>query len=85
MTEHGPVEQAYLDHMNALAAAIDDVLNGEIRPKKVGFVLLVFPFGEADDRSRINYISNGQREDIRVALKELLARWEGRYAEGGKQ
>lgn len=65
--------------MNAVAEGLDDLFNpgrkmGE--PKKIGFVLLTFEFGNCDD-GRVNYIGNGLREDVHVALKELLARWEG--------
>ena len=42
-------------------------------------VILTFPFGGPAD-GRVNYIGNGERDSVRVALKELLARWEGRYA-----
>lgn len=40
-------------------------------------VLLVAPFGAAPD-ARVNYVSNGKREDIVVMLKEVVARFEGR-------
>ncbi len=63
--------------MNALAVELDEIFNGK-RPAKrqTGFVLLVFPFGDAQ-AGRMNYLSNGKREDVKVALKELLAQWEG--------
>lgn len=66
-----------------LAKSLDIVLNGNLlgKERKIGFALLVFPFGETPKGNRINYIGNGERDDIKVALKELLARWEGRYAE----
>jgi hypothetical protein len=38
--------------------------------------LLVAPFG-APAGARINYIGNGQRDDMRVMMKEVVARWEG--------
>jgi hypothetical protein len=70
------------EHMSAIASAIDEALNGDARGKdrKIGFALLTFPFGEVKD-GRVNYIGNGERDEVRLALKELLARWEGRYAE----
>ena len=40
-------------------------------------VLLVAPFGAPPD-ARVNYVSNGKREDIVVFLREVLARFEGR-------
>ncbi len=40
-------------------------------------VLLVAPFGAPPD-ARVNYVSNGQRDDIVVMLKEVVGRFEGR-------
>lgn len=69
--------------MRALAAAIDEALNGT-GPKRVGFALLTYNLGEEiAGTGRINYVGNGSREDVLVALKELVARWEGRYVETG--
>lgn len=68
--------------MSALAQHLDDILNGEKRPRAVGFALLIYNFGEdLRGSGRINYIGNGERADVLVALKELIARWEGRYSE----
>jgi hypothetical protein len=68
--------------MNELAAALDEVFNGNVRPKKVGFALLVYNLGEQlEGTGRVNYIGNGRRDEVLVALKELVARWEGRYSE----
>ena len=49
-------------------------------------VLVVAPFGAAPGNCA-NYIGNGKRDDIRVLLKEVVARWEGRMqdAPAGKQ
>jgi len=66
--------------MNGLAKGIDDVLNGGAEPRQIGFALLMYPFGHVD-AARINYIGNGKRADVLVALKELVARWEGRHQE----
>jgi hypothetical protein len=77
MLGDAPIEDEYHAKMNALAAAIDTLFNGEV-PKdqrKVGFVLLVYEFGAGE--GRCNYISNAQREDVVVLLKEQLARFEG--------
>ena len=62
--------------LQALAAGIDSALNGKQRPGQNGFVLLVFPF-DGPDNARVNYVSNAKREDIVVALKEIVARFEG--------
>lgn len=67
-------------YLNALAEAVDTMLNGSKTPpreKPYGFALLIYPMGQID-RSHINYIGNGKREDVFVALKEIVARWEGR-------
>jgi hypothetical protein len=41
-----PIEAKYREQMNAVAKALDQTFNGDARGKnrKVGFVLLVFPF-----------------------------------------
>lgn len=84
MSDHGPIESAYRKQMNALAAVLDGSLNGDEQPKKTGFVLLMFDFGEPTPRSRMNYISNAERTEMLVALKELLANFEGRMMPDSK-
>jgi hypothetical protein len=74
-----PIQQAYVDQMKAVAGALDEMFNGNLRAphKKTGFVLLVFPFGD-DPKGRTNFISNGaDRRDIITLFKEMLARFEG--------
>lgn len=44
--------------------------------KPFGFALLVFPFGDKP-KGRMNYISNAQRADMLIAMKEFIARSEG--------
>jgi hypothetical protein len=72
------------EQMQAAMSALDETFNGDTKgaDRKVGIVLLTFPFGVVED-GRVNYIGNGDRDTVHVALKELLARWEGRYAETG--
>lgn len=80
-----PIEDAHRETMNALASGIDDVLNGGKKgaARNVGFVLLVFPFGNKD--GRCNYISNGaDRRDIVVMMKEQIARFEGQPEISGR-
>lgn len=72
---HGPIEKKLVDRMNLLALQLDDIFN-PMKPRTVGFVLLAFPFDGND--GRMNYISNADRKDIIVALKELVANFEGR-------
>jgi len=81
MTERlgdAPIEPQYIEKMNALARAIDELFNGDLRGmnRKVGFVLMVYNFG--DEPGRCNYISNGaDRRDVVVLMKEMIARFEG--------
>lgn len=63
--------------MNAIAKTLDVVLNGDKQgaERPVGFVLLVFKFGEKD--GRCNYISNGaDRQDIVTLLREQANRFD---------
>jgi hypothetical protein len=72
-----PIEQAYIEQMNAVVRALDFAFNGDKHgdERETGFVLLVFPFGEKE--GRCNYISNGaDRHDIIALLREQLARFE---------
>lgn len=75
-------KQSHDEFMRSIAAGLDEVLNGEAvgTDRKIGFALLTYEFGKPKD-GKVNYIGNGERDDVRVALKELLARWEGRYAD----
>lgn len=73
-----PIEGRYRQQMNAIASALDEVLNGQIdaEDRQTGFVLLVFPFG--DTEGRCNYISNGaDRKDMVTMFKEQIKRFEG--------
>lgn len=74
----GPIEERFRRQMNAVARELDQIFNGDLRgaERKVGFVLLVFPFGENEGRA--NYISNGaDRRDIVTMMKEQIKRFEG--------
>ncbi len=79
------IDVAYRAQMNALAASLDRAFNGDNRGKdrSTGFVLLMFPF-DAAEGARTNYISNADRRDIVVALKEIVARFEGQPAIKGR-
>jgi hypothetical protein len=73
-----PIEPEYIEKMKSIAQALDQLLNGEAKGKnkKVGFVLMLFPFG--DDTGRCNYISNGaDRGDVVTLMKEQIRRFEG--------
>ena len=73
-----PVEQAYHEQLVGLMQAVDEVFNGDAKgpDKKVGVVMLVFPYGDIE--GRCNFVSNGaNRQDIVVLMKEMIARFEG--------
>jgi hypothetical protein len=73
-----PIEDGYRQAMMAIAQGLNEIFNGEAKgnDRKVGFVLLVFPFGEG--QGRCNYISNGaDRKDIVAMMKEQVKRFEG--------
>jgi hypothetical protein len=77
-----PIEDKYRDMMNGIAGVLDDALNEGKRGhnRKVGFVLLLFPYNEPieDGRKRCNFISNGaDRKDVVALFKEMIARFEG--------
>ena len=76
------IVRRYRDHMQALATALDRTLNGDLKgtDRNVCFTLLVTDFNKG---TRVNYISNGMREDIVVMLKEVLARFEGQPEQSG--
>jgi hypothetical protein len=67
--------------MQRLARVIDEILNGDEKGT-IGFALLVFPFGGPEGQ-RTNWVSNGQRKDMLVALKEIIARFEGQAEQQG--
>jgi len=68
---HGPITPEFRELMNRTARALDEGFKG------AGFVLLLFD----TDASRANYISNRDRATMLVAMKELIARFEGRGQE----
>ena len=82
MTERlgdGPIEDRYREMMNDVARSLDEVFNAGLRggSRTTGFVLMVFPYGEAEG-ARCNYISNGaDRQDVVTLMKEIIARFEG--------
>lgn len=82
----GPIQADLVYAMNALARVIDDELNPnkDTAGRKIGFVLMVFPYGEAEG-GRCNYISNGaERRDVVVLMKEMISRFEGMPAQSGR-
>lgn len=73
-----PIEERHRELMNNVGRALDVLFNGKAGgpDREVGFVLMVFPFG--DRSGRCNYLSNGaDRNDVVILMKEMIARFEG--------
>lgn len=65
------------DALTLIAQALDTTLNGPApMPQTIGFVLLTYPFG-SPGRTVISYVSNSDRDTVKLALRQLLARWDG--------
>lgn len=58
-------------HMKQVMQAIETAF-----PPGAGLVLIQFD-QSGPEGPRANYISNCQRSEMRAALKEVIARWEG--------
>jgi hypothetical protein len=80
-----PIEPAIRERANEIAKLIDGALNQGGAPHRYGFALLMFKLGESANGDRMNYISNAAREDMLLAMKEFIARAEGRYPEPTKR
>lgn len=86
----GPIQEKYRAEMNALAVALDEMLNGKggaaaREPnKRVGFFLAVFDMQhEGPAPGRFNYISNSDKTDVRAMMREIEARISARLQQGG--
>jgi hypothetical protein len=73
----GPIDPELVEAMNDLARFLDNFFNGPKRgdDRDTGFILMVFPFRSHE--GRCNYISNADRDDVKILIKEQLARFEG--------
>lgn len=83
-----PIEPRVRSQANAIAMTLDDFLNGGKLPglprkRKYGFGVLIFEFGKIE-AGRMNWISNAERADMIVALKEMVAQLEGRVQAKGR-
>lgn len=65
-----------------VAKVLDTALNGDAKrgERTIGFALFTFEFGKTEG-GRISYVSNAGRDDMLVAVREWLARAEGRVIE----
>jgi hypothetical protein len=80
----GPIQDAYRQKMTDLARSLDKGFNGNKRgaDREVGFVLLVFGFGDPSPEKRCNFISNGaDRRDIVALFKEMIEKFEAQDRE----
>lgn len=71
-----PIEASYQEKMKQAAKYMDALFNGRAvgANRPVGFILLVFSYGEAE--GRCNYISNGaDRKDVVRLLEEQAKRF----------
>jgi hypothetical protein len=66
-----PIEDEHREAMRGLARGLDQLFNGNERPKKIGFALVIRRF---DTPGKVNYISNAKREDIVLMMREFIAR-----------
>ena len=80
----GPVETQYQQQMRAVAETIDEFLNGTERPKKIGYIVMMFAFEDGPGVGRMNYMSNANRDDVKTALKEQLAAFGGMPQQTGR-
>lgn len=78
------VSHEELAAMKAIMSAVDDFLNPQER-RAVGFALIMWPYEEGPSELTVNYLSTCRRQDMIVALKSLIARWEGRLVESNTE
>ena len=82
-----PIQPELHDDMNALALALDEILNGtDFAPseRKKGFFLAVYHFGDPEPGKRFNYISNTDSLDVEKMLSDVLERQTRRHVDGMK-
>lgn len=70
-----PIRPDLIEKMNGIGKILGD------NSKPYGFTLLVFDYG---DSGYMNYISNANREDMIAAMKEFIAKHEGRSHDAPK-
>jgi hypothetical protein len=74
------IQKEFRSLMNNLADTLNKIFNGDLVERPVVFTLLVARAGDISE-GRVNYISNGVREEMITMMKEFIARAEGRYVE----
>lgn len=80
MEKEQPIEPVLRELMNDIGKQIGGALKAATQGtgNGYGFALLMFGLSGAEDM-RMNYIANVDREDMLAAMKEFIARNEGRY------
>lgn len=84
-SDHGPLEAKF--EAEARLQELGRLLSQYFREFKTrdgrpyGFALLFFPLGDNKPGDRTNYLSNAERTSMLSAMKEFIARAEGRYFE----
>lgn len=66
-----PIDPKYRSVLNSIAQVIDKGFNGDIKPKKIGFALILFEFDKVES-GKMNWISNANRNDMIDALMEMV-------------
>lgn len=67
------IAAAQAQALQSIARGLDESLNGELRgnDREVGFMLMIFPFGDYHPANRASYVTNGAQ---RLDLINLLER-----------
>ena len=72
------VSEKHREQMRALGSTLDQIFNGHPAVnggrKKVGFCLLTYSIGDPASVTKMNFISNSNRQDMVRALTEFIAR-----------
>jgi hypothetical protein len=77
--EHQPIPEQFRDIMNQTASGLNQIFHPH------GFALLVFPMDVQEGDKRVSYISNCHRDTMITAMKEFIARNEGKAVDDEKQ
>ena len=77
-----PIEPVLRELMNDIGHALGGALKKATADsgERYGFALLMFGLS-GSETMRMNYIANVEREDMLAAMREFIARNEGRYEE----
>ncbi|MGF7151295.1 hypothetical protein FHS96_004958 [Sphingomonas zeicaulis] len=73
-----PIEKKHRSLMNGVASALDHAFNPDGKSSVV-FTLFIAEAGKMEG-GRVNYISNGSRDDMVAMVREWLNRVDGRGA-----